>query len=204
MKHVNTIVHQQSILTQGAGTLSPFDAELINYVFEKIRLTWGQVKYEHLATDNKNLSEIKQEWAKDILKAVNARRVAGRESDDEYLFRVKSRIDNIFSNIRTIVDTGKQKQWEWPSLRTLVAFIANYKTQASHRPYIPQERRLPDLGAREINLKAGCSILDELRGELKGSDSKYAIKKMGINGLSEQDFNEMRRAEAEIAGRCKA
>lgn len=141
-------------------TIGDIEKEVVNYVFAKVQITWGDALYHAHVGDEDTLRIIKRDWAHDILQALNIRRGAS-ESDTEYMFRVKSRIDKIFQELRHLLSDQKTR-WEFPSLRNICAYMANHRPQAAHREFRP-DRLLPDKAAQDRARKAGAEQLAVLR-----------------------------------------
>lgn len=142
--------------------IGELEMELINYIFHKILMTWGEPKFWQQFSDEKTLKLTKRDWARDLMTALKIKRW-GQESESEYAQRAKERIDLVFTDIRTLVDQYDNKSWEWPNLKKVSSYMANYRAHACHRPFEP-ERALPDLTAREKNKTAGNAHLKGLKG----------------------------------------
>ncbi len=134
------------------------EVELVNYVFHKILLTWGETKFWQQFSDEQTLSDVKRDHANDILEALGKR--SGRESQDEFIFRLKSKVDTIFSEIRTVQDN--QKRWEWPNLRNILSYMANYVSQPCHTPFA-YDRALPNKSKIARDREAGRRELDRCK-----------------------------------------
>ena len=135
----------------GQTGLTSEEIELVNYVFYKIRSTWGDDKYARLVGDNKGLAEKKRDWAKSIIGAVDMRLRFG-ESAEEMTFRVKGKVDRIFDDIIMMADTDNKK-WAWPDLITVVSFMKNHIDPRGHREFQKKEA-IPDLSSYTKTKKA--------------------------------------------------
>ncbi len=144
------------------------EAELVNYIFHKIRLTWGDKKYNSEFLGKKTLEDTledtKRDWAADLIAAIRIRRDRrGTETEDEFIFRCKDRIDRIFSEIRVLLDNGSSRAWEWPSLKKIISYMHHFQVHRSHMP--PRiDRALEDKGKIERNRKAGAKELGVMKG----------------------------------------
>ena len=139
------------------------DVDLVDYVFFKIKSTWGDEKYWQQFTDIETLEVTKIDWAKDILSALGTRR-DGRETDTEYAFRKKSRVDKIFCEIRQISENGANKGFEWPALKKICAYMANFRDFPMHRYWVKPDRCLEDHAAIERKERAGRNELNKMKG----------------------------------------
>lgn len=129
------------------------EQELVNYVFAKIRDTWGEAMFEkYVASDVKTLLALKSEWGKDLLRAIGCRR-SSRERVDEWILRSKDRVDRMFSDMRIQVTNGKQN-WDFPSIRRVCSFMAHYVTPPEHRIW-RSDRALPNKAQEEAAKAAG-------------------------------------------------
>lgn len=137
----------------------------MNYLFAKVRLTWGSPLFDAHVGDEGTVRIAKRDWAEDILRALNCR-PARSESPGDYLRRVRDRIDRIFSEIRSLVDDDKRR-WRYPSLREVVAYMAHWQQAPAHRQYRP-ERLLEDAGARQRARNAGASALADMKSLFGG------------------------------------
>jgi len=137
------------------------DKDLVNYIFHKIRLTWGETKYNSTFLDEKTLSDTKRDWAADLIAAMRIRRDR-RETEDEFIFRAKDRIDRIFSEIRVLADDGSAKSWEWPSLKKIISYMHKFQIRPSHRIY-RSAPVLEDKGKIEGKRKAGAKELGVMK-----------------------------------------
>lgn len=137
------------------------DADLIDYFFYKISVTWGDGKYWQTFSDEKTLNITKRDWAKDIIASIKTKKFDS-ESQDEYTFRVKSRIDNVFAEIRKLNGSGKDQNWEWPSLVKIIAYFHKYSVSPAHKPFNPS-RAIEDHGKLERNHAAGVKALAEMK-----------------------------------------
>lgn len=121
-------------------------------------MTWGDLKFFKTFPDEKTLADNKRDWAADLLTAIKARR--GHETEEEYIFRMKDRVDVIFKEIRLLAD-GNNQAWDWPNLKKIAGFMNNYRQHAAHQMH--RRAALPDLGKQERNKKAGAAALDQIK-----------------------------------------
>lgn len=148
MHHVSQVLTTSSQKPQAAldETTGEAEKELVNYVFHKIRMTWGVAKYRATFSDEKTLTLSKRDWAKDLLTALNARQ-GGRETRDEFVFRMKSKVDRVFEEIRLMADE-RNADWDWPNLKKIAGHIAKFRVHAAHKQF-RADRTLEDKGAME-------------------------------------------------------
>lgn len=142
----------------------------MNYLFAKIKLTWGEALYEAQFGEASQLSVVKRDWAKDLLAALNCPRYR-IEVDEEYAFRAKSKIDTVFSEIRQQID-DRSTNWRFPDLRVICSYMANRISTAAHKPF-EHDRALENKTAKEAARTAGERELAKMRAAI-GLDRKRA------------------------------
>lgn len=150
---------QQAAQAETTGRqYTDLEREVVNYIFHKIAVTWGDALYAaHIGTEGE-LRVKKRDWASDLLTALNCRRWA-TESEDEWAIRARDKVDGVFTEIRFMLNEPK---WEFPSLKKVCGHMANYRTHAAHREF-RKERLLVDKGAQERAQKAGEKALADMK-----------------------------------------
>jgi len=156
----------QSAQPEATGpTVSEGEIELVNYIFHKVCETWGQKLYELHIGDEGALKIKKRDWAKDLLSAVNCKR-QNRETEGEWLFRAKSKIDRVFTEIRHYAEQpDRRDQWRFPDLRRVCAALANHVVPPEHKPF-RRDRALEDKSKTEAAKAAGARELAKMRAAL--------------------------------------
>lgn len=134
--------------------------ELVNYVFHKVMLTWGESKYKITFSDEKTLADTKRDWAKDILTALRLRRWP-QENDQEYKARVRQRVDDIFTDIRLLAKAPGDKDLEWPSLKNVTGYMSSFRHHACHRVF--EQKALPDKLAVERSKAVGSVEIGNMK-----------------------------------------
>jgi hypothetical protein len=148
--------------TTGRIKLNDFEREIVNYIFDKIRLTYGDQKFKATFKDQGSLNETKREWAKSLLKSVQTGRKDG-ESDINYGMRVRAKVDGMFEEVKHM--THNDPRWDWPSLKLICGYMTSHsKVPACHRTFRPEKAlpKPPELIEEEN--AAAKSALDNLRG----------------------------------------
>lgn len=164
MKTANELIQNPTGQPSSKSSLSTLDADLIDYIFHKIKLTWGDTKFTQTFSDVKTLEDTKRDWAKDLISAMKIRRDhRNQESEEEFIFRAKGRVDRIFSDIRVISADPQRRNWEWPSLKNIVAYMQSFNVPVCHKPF-PKQLAIEDEGAKARNQVAGNSALKNLKG----------------------------------------
>lgn len=145
--------------------LTDFEIDLIDYVFHKIQVTWGDLKFWKTFSDEKTLGITKLDWAGDLLKAINTKvgRDAGGdiESQVNYENRLRARVDKMFAGIRSGKVDENGTDWTWPNLTNICVFMGAYVTPRGHKEFEPRPA-LEDLTAKQKAKSAGAREISNM------------------------------------------
>lgn len=162
MKNANELLKNPLAQPPPRREITSLEIDLIDYIFHKILMTWGDGKFWQTFSDEKTLMHTKRDWAKDLIAAIKLSRT-GPETDQEFAFRAKSRVDVVFSEIRLLSADPQRKNWEWPSLKNIAAHMNSYRAHACHQAFA-KPLVIEDQGAIARKKRAGKSELAKMRG----------------------------------------
>lgn len=143
------------------------EKELVNYVFAKIRTTWGAQKFGSLFNTDFELAEIKREWQRDIIQSLKTRK-RGYEDIGEYLKRCRNKIDNAFAQLRQ-TQNDAPREWDYPDLRKITAYLSNYRNEIKSEPEQQTEQKT-DFKKCVVY---GCPMAGTLTDSIRGSQNFY-------------------------------
>lgn len=130
-----------------SATTGNYDSEqrrLVNWFFASMRTQWGAGKYNSQFGEGEDVNFAKRHWAPRILK------------------HTPEQLADMLQQADTQRINGNEK-FTWPDPAMILSLYSNAWERRAHKPYVPPERAIEDISAKERRIEVAQAQLASMK-----------------------------------------